>query len=98
MDGPRWIYSPMIASMYEMTLTLGSIFFNGNKIKCSYFRVSHKTSLKVTLDWSKRHTQKPVKHLRWTFFPKINNDSKSFPIFAKSFILDASYGSEHTSA
>ena len=47
-----------------MTLMLGSIFFNGNKLNCSYFRVNHKTSLKVTLDWSKRHTQKPVKHLR----------------------------------
>ena len=68
--GPRWIHSHMIASMYEVTLTLGSIFFNGNKVKCSYFRVSHKTSLKVTLDGSKRHTQKPVKHRRWTFFPK----------------------------
>ena len=30
-------------------------------------------------------------------FPKINNDSKSFPIFAKSFILDVWEGFEYAS-
>ena len=44
-----------------------------------------------------RRTQNPVKHLRWSFFPKIGNGFQLLTIFAKSSSLDFRISSEYTS-
>ena len=46
---------------------------------------------------NKRRIQNTVKHLRWSFFAKINDCIQTLTIFTKHFILGVSQGCEYAS-